>query len=100
MSEEIKANQASLSNDIHTLGNLLGIIIQEQDGVDAYNLVEEIRTVSKARRSGDSDAAFKLADRLENTSLDSKNVLIKAFSNYFQLPFNCPSNEFVILIIF
>lgn len=85
MSEEIKANHASLSNDIHTLGNLLGIIIQEQDGVDAYNLVEEIRTVSKARRSGDSDAAFKLADRLENTSLDSKNVLIKAFSNYFQL---------------
>ena len=85
MSEEIKANQASLSNDIHTLGNLLGIIIQEQDGVDAYNLVEEIRTVSKARRSGDSNAAFKLADRLENTSLDSKNVLIKAFSNYFQL---------------
>lgn len=85
MSEEIKASNASLSKDIRTLGNLLGIIIQEQDGVDAYNLVEEIRSVSKARRSGDADAAFKLADRLENTSLESKNVLIKAFSNYFQL---------------
>ena len=78
------ASKAS-NNDIHTLGNLLGIIIQEQDGVDAYNLVEDIRTVSKARRSGDASAAFKLAERLENTSLSSKNVLIKAFSNYFQL---------------
>jgi phosphoenolpyruvate carboxylase len=85
MSEEINSSNSSLSKDIRTLGNLLGIIIQEQDGVDAYNLVEEIRSVSKARRSGDADSAFKLADRLENTSLDSKNVLIKAFSNYFQL---------------
>ncbi len=85
MSDKIKASNSTLSQDIHTLGNLLGIIIQEQDGVEAYNLVEEIRSVSKARRSGDADAAFKLADRLENTSLESKNILTKAFSNYFQL---------------
>ncbi len=85
MTDTTKASNSTLSQDIHTLGNLLGIIIQEQDGVDAYNLVEEIRAVSKARRSGDADAAFKLADRLENTSLESKNILIKAFSNYFQL---------------
>lgn len=85
MTEKTKASNSTLSQDIHTLGNLLGIIIQEQDGVEAYNLVEEIRNVSKARRSGDADAAFKLADRLENTSLESKNILTKAFSNYFQL---------------
>lgn len=78
-------NISSLSQDIHTLGNWLGIIIQEQNGMDAYELVEEIRAMSKARRSGDSAAAFKLADRLENLPLDSKNILIKAFSNYFQL---------------
>lgn len=85
MPDEIKASHSTLSSDIHTLGNLLGIIIQEQDGVEAYNLVEEIRAVSKARRSGDAGAAFKLAERLEDTSIDSKNILIKAFSNYFQL---------------
>ena len=78
-------NNSSLSEDIRTLGNWLGIIIQEQNGMDAYELVEEIRAMSKARRSGDSAAAFKLARRLENLSLDSKNILIKAFSNYFQL---------------
>ena len=78
-------NNSSLSEDIRTLGNWLGIIIQEQNGMDAYDLVEEIRAMSKARRSGDSAAAFQLARRLENLPLDSKNILIKAFSNYFQL---------------
>ena len=79
------ANNSTLSQDIHILGNLLGLIIQEQNGVDAYHLVEEIRAVSKARRNGDAEAAFQLADRLESISLESKNILIKAFSNYFQL---------------
>ena len=79
------ANNSSLSQDIHTLGSWLGVIIQEQSGMAAYDLVEEIRAMSKARRSGDSAAAFQLADRLENLPLDSKRVLIKAFSNYFQL---------------
>ena len=60
------ADNSSLSQDIHTLGSWLGVIIQEQNGMDAYELVEEIRAMSKARRSGDSAAAFKLADRLEN----------------------------------
>ena len=85
MSDGSKANNSALSQDIRTLGNWLGIIIQEQNGMDAYDLVEEIRAMSKARRNGDAAAAFKLADRLENLPLASKNVLIKAFSNYFQL---------------
>ena len=79
------ANNSSLSQDIHTLGSWLGVIIQEQNGMDAYELVEEIRAMSKARRSGDSAAAFQLAERLESLPLDSKQILIKAFSNYFQL---------------
>ena len=79
------ASNSTLSQDIHTLGNLLGVIIQEQSGIEAYQLVEEIRAVSKARRSGDAQAAFQLADRLESLPLESKNILIKAFSNYFQL---------------
>lgn len=85
MSDGRKASNSALSQDIHTLGNWLGIIIQEQNGMEAYDLVEEIRAMSKARRNGDAAAAFKLADRLKNLPLESKNVLIKAFSNYFQL---------------
>ncbi len=85
MGDGQKLSSSSLSNDIRTLGNLLGVIIQEQEGSEALNLVEEIRAVSKARRDGDAKAAFKLAHRLESLPLESKNVLIKAFSNYFQL---------------
>ena len=85
MSDGQKADSSSLSKDIRTLGNLLGLIIQEQEGSEAFDLVEEIRAVSKARRSGDAKAAFKLAQRLESLPLESKSVLIKAFSNYFQL---------------
>ena len=85
MSDRQKAASSSLSKDIRTLGNLLGVIIQEQEGIEAFDLVEEIRAVSKARRSGDAEAAFKLAHRLESLPLESKSVLIKAFSNYFQL---------------
>ena len=66
MSDGRKASNSALSQDIHTLGNWLGVIIQEQNGVEAYDLVEEIRAMSKARRDGDAAAAFKLADRLEN----------------------------------
>ncbi len=85
MSDRRKASNSALSQDIHTLGNWLGVIIQEQNGLEAYDLVEEIRAMSKARRNGDAAAAFQLAERLENLPLDSKQVLIKAFSNYFQL---------------
>ena len=53
--------------------------------MDAYDLVEEVRGLSKARRAGDAPAAFNLAKRLDSLPLQSKNVLIKAFSNYFQL---------------
>ena len=85
MSDGRTASNSALSQDIHTLGNWLGVIIQEQNGMAAYDLVEEIRAMSKARRDGDAAAAFQLADRLENLPLESKHVLIKAFSNYFQL---------------
>ena len=80
-----KRESSPLSRDIRALGGMLGIIIQEQEGMDAYDLVEEVRALSKARRAGDAPAAFDLAQRLDSQSLHAKNVLIKAFSNYFQL---------------
>ncbi len=73
------------SNDIKLLGNLLGVIIKEQHGADALNLVEEIRAIAKARRSGDTEATALLIEKINACDLTSKNILIKAFSNYFQL---------------
>ncbi len=85
MSQRNSASSSTLSQDIHTLGNWLGIIIKEQHGIETYDLVEEVRALSKARRSGDDAAALELANRLQLLPLEQKNVLIKAFSNYFQL---------------
>ncbi|MBE0688645.1 MAG: phosphoenolpyruvate carboxylase [Anaerolineae bacterium] len=74
-----------LSADIRLLGNLLGGIIREQDGESAFALVENVRAAAKARRNGDAEAARALANTLQELDLRMVKVLVKAFSNYFQL---------------
>lgn len=74
-----------LSNDIRLLGNLLGAVIREQHGDDAFNLVEDVRAAAKARRNDEPGAAERLTQLIANVDLDAKRILIKAFSNYFQL---------------
>jgi phosphoenolpyruvate carboxylase len=73
------------SNDIKLLGNLLGYIIREQHGEEALALVEDIRAIAKARRSGDEGATQTLMAKIEACDLEAKQILIKAFGNYFQL---------------
>jgi phosphoenolpyruvate carboxylase len=75
----------NLSMDIRLLGNLLGETIREQRGDDAFNLVERVRALAKARRQHQPDATTHLAMMIDNLDLDSKRILVKAFSNYFQL---------------
>ncbi len=74
----------ALSADIKLLGGLLGDIIREQQGDSAFNLVEQVRAIAKARRRDDSVSAA-LATLIDNLSLADKHILIKAFGNYFQL---------------
>src|SRR5690349_9765979 len=85
MIEPLNAGISALSRDIRLLGNLLGYIIQEQHGQAAFQLVEEVRKTAKARRSNVPDAAAKLERLIEGTTLEQKQILIKAFGNYFQL---------------
>jgi phosphoenolpyruvate carboxylase len=77
---------SALSADIKLLGGLLGKIIREQHGDAAFELVELVRAKAKERRRGDHpDATTDLATVIENLDLDKKYILIKAFTNYFQL---------------
>ncbi len=76
---------SALSADIKFLGNLLGKVIREQHGTSAFDLVEYVRANAKARRKGDAFATATLASAIENLDLEHKRILIKAFSNYFQL---------------
>ncbi len=74
-----------LSADIHLLGGLLGDIIREQHGADAFALVERVRASAKARRAGDPSALDDLVTTIDGLDTASLQVLIKAFSSYFQL---------------
>jgi phosphoenolpyruvate carboxylase len=75
----------SLSKNIKRLGNLLGVIIREQHGDEAYDLVEQVRKLAKTRRSGDTAAHDELVKLIGSLDDDKLRVLIKAFGNYFQL---------------
>ena len=75
---------SALSEDIHLLGDLLGQVIREQHGQEAFDLEEQVRQLTKARRAGDPEAA-QLTKQIEGLDLPALNVLINAFSSYFQL---------------
>lgn len=78
---------SELGADIRLLGNLLGQIIREQHGQHAFELVERVRVIAIERRENDSDddASKILEGLIQETSLDEKQVLIRAFGNYLQL---------------
>lgn len=76
---------ALMRSDIKLLGGLLGQIIQQQHGENAYDLVEDVRLTAKARRAGEQGAADRLETLIRETSLDEKRMLIRAFGNYLQL---------------
>lgn len=74
-----------LSKDIRFLGDLLGEVIRDQHGMSAFLAVEEVRRLAKERRSGNSASAEELSQFISTQSLEQKEVLVKAFANYFQL---------------
>src|SRR5262245_58997695 len=78
---------SQLGADIRLLGNLLGEVIHEQHGDRAFDLVERVRRQARSRREYATDAAptLALAATIDALTLDEHCVLIKAFSNYFQL---------------
>ena len=45
-----KDNERPLVEDIRLLGRILGDVIREQEGVEAYELIEQIRTLPASRR--------------------------------------------------
>ncbi len=76
---------SALSNDIRLLGNLLGQIIREQHGDEAFELVEKVRAIAKARRNEHPEATAELQSLIQTLDVNAAKVLIKAFGNYFQL---------------
>ena len=75
-----------LIDDIRLLGRILGDVIREQEGVDAYGLVEQIRQLSVAfRRDADQEADKALKKLLKGLSADQTVSVIRAFTYFSHL---------------
>jgi phosphoenolpyruvate carboxylase len=75
-----------LVEDIRLLGRILGDVIREQEGKDAYELVERVRKLSVAYRLKRDAQAGRALDRLlKNLSNDQTVSVIRAFSYFSHL---------------
>ncbi len=73
-----------LRDDIRFLGELLGESLVRQEGAHRLELVERIRTESKAALT-DPVARRRLADTLGAVDVATGTVLVRAFLAYFHL---------------
>ena len=81
-----KDNERPLIEDIRLLGRILGDVIREQEGVDAFELIERIRTLSVAfRREADHEADKALKKLLKGLSGDQTVSVIRAFTYFSPL---------------
>ena len=89
----MEGSTRTLSDDIYLLGDLLGDVIQSQAGANAFALEEEVRALGKDFRTGDQSAALRLAGVAHGVTTGEAEMLIRAFTNYFQLVNLCEDNE-------
>jgi phosphoenolpyruvate carboxylase len=81
-----KDNERPLVEDIRLLGRILGDVIREQEGVAAFELIEQIRQLSVAfRRDADHEADKALKKLLKGLSADQTVSVIRAFTYFSHL---------------
>ena len=75
-----------LIDDIRLLGRILGDVIRDQEGVAAYELVEQVRKLSVAfRRDADQEADRALKKLLKGLSGQQTVSVIRAFTYFSHL---------------
>ena len=81
-----KNNERPLVEDIRLLGRILGDVIRDQEGVAAFALIEQVRTLSVAfRRDADEEADKALKTLLKGLSADQTVSVIRAFTYFSHL---------------
>jgi phosphoenolpyruvate carboxylase len=85
-SRRARENEKPLIEDIRLLGRILGDVIREQEGIEAFELVERIRKLSVAfRRDADADADRALKALLKSLSGEQTVSVIRAFTYFSHL---------------
>ncbi|MEE9368568.1 MAG: phosphoenolpyruvate carboxylase [Pontiella sp.] len=78
--------QAPLREDIRLLGDLLGETLKNQVGGRYYDMVEEIRALSKSsRRDNNAEAEAKLRNLIRSLDDEETLVLSRAFGHFLNL---------------
>ncbi|CAN5588832.1 phosphoenolpyruvate carboxylase [soil metagenome] len=70
---------AAVSDDIRLLGRLLGEVLREQAGHDAFELVERVRRTAVSERRSGTNPVEALRDHLRATPVDTQIDVIRAF---------------------
>jgi phosphoenolpyruvate carboxylase len=84
--EDAAQKNRPLVEDIRLLGRILGDVIREQAGHEAFELIERVRTLSVAYRLKRDASAGRVLDRLlKNLSADQTVTVIRAFSYFAHL---------------
>src|ERR1700744_1062007 len=77
---------ARLRNDIRLLGRILGDTVRDQEGADAFDLVERIRQTSiRFHRHDDEPARRELELILDSMSVSQTVRIVRAFSYFSHL---------------
>ena len=74
-----------LRRDVRQLGDMLGGVIRELAGSEAFDRVEAIRKISRERRAGLVDAESQLTALIAALDEPAARVVARAFSIYFDL---------------
>jgi phosphoenolpyruvate carboxylase len=84
--ESAKDKNQPLMEDIRLLGRILGEVIREQEGREAYELVERVRQLSVAfRLKRDAQAGKQMDKLLKSLSGEQTVSVIRAFSYFSHL---------------
>jgi phosphoenolpyruvate carboxylase len=84
--DDAASKNRPLVEDIRLLGRILGDTIREQEGSDAFELIERVRQLSVAYRLKRDASAGRVLDRLlKNLSGDQTVSVIRAFAYFSHL---------------
>lgn len=81
----MKKPNSLLDNNIVLLGKLLGKTIKEALGDETYNLIEDIRRLSKDSHKGDTEAHEKIVQILKDLSDQELLTIAQAFNQFLNL---------------
>src|SRR5262245_26572098 len=73
-----------LREDVRLLGEVLGVVLREHEGLPLYEQVERVRALAKGARGG-RGGFEQLADELSRLPVDSALPLARAFAHFLNL---------------